>query len=225
MCIGEIPLPVASIIIISIFFSSILWARVTLCNQISTQPSFRSMSPFLAGEEQTEFQTFCTLVKVFLCGLCEDVWASGNAGAWGKGLRSCRAWCTLVATGQVTHALLAGNPPGNRGPWLQTEEFVSVGNTSLEFLLFYFLLFLRTSGEQNQPSIRWWKGFCGHLTLPQHAAGKQNPCWSETIQKQKIFFSVLNLWGIAINANKTEASCLLPKKHSLSQWKRQGQLG
>lgn len=39
------------------------------------------MSPFLAGEEQAEFQTFCTLVKVFQCGLCEDVWASGNAEA------------------------------------------------------------------------------------------------------------------------------------------------
>lgn len=51
------------------------------------------MSPFLAGEEQAEFQTFCTLVKVFQCGLCEDVWASGNAGA--------QVMQSLVHTGSI----------------------------------------------------------------------------------------------------------------------------
>lgn len=173
--VGAIPLPMASVTVI--FFLSTLWARLSLFNEVSMQPSFLedvSFSGWKVCPGRTE--EFDTLASWFSSPwLGEDVWASGNAEAVGKGLGSRTAPPCAPGTSQAGHAGAASQKPSGeyRGP-----SWVYGCRRSPSFLYrlawyFFFPLhpppfpFAPLRNRINQVYIG------GSGFFPQHAAGKQ----------------------------------------------------
>lgn len=195
VCIGAIPLPMASVTII--FFYLYFEQGSSYAMSFPYNQVFWRMSPFLAGRfVQAELKSFTHRPGVFQ-----------SMTTWGcLGFRKCRS-CRERA--RVTHSpsMHTGNFPGRSCRWcwpetplgtagtlaglrLQTKPFVPL-RTSLKCRLFFFPSFsFSTSGEQNQPSIYGWKWLFQTSCIPPTCCWKTKPVlvWSHKETAGDLFF-------------------------------------
>lgn len=193
---------------------------------------FWRVYPFLAESfVRTEQKSFMTLARDFLSmttwrclGLwkCKNCW--GRAGAEHSPSMHTMNFPSMSCKFRQPEALL-GAAEALAGLWLQTKTFIPL-QTSLVFLLSSHtppFPFASLRNRINQVYIGG-SGFFRHLAFPQHAAGKQNHCESESIMKQQETFSLWNQQGIATDVTKSQTSWWTPERHPLILWKREKQL-